>query len=902
MGNSFKLISDIHFSLHSVITRSLAGSDNDLKKLFFQWISGRQEGEDFLDIDWLSSPVSKTDFPDEITWADIVDYAEGISCKKVSLSQTENDERKILRMDTAELLFDRFLHEGLSPEQKIFVEELWNKTFNSFPAVDYENFDYTIHGFSHTYDGKKFTLHEQQKKGFAFLCSKGNGLLAYDVGVGKTATGIMAVMYQLQHEKCIRPLIIVPKAVYSKWVHDIHEFFPTITLNELENLNKDVIDRMRMNSIFEDANDSLLLPVNTVSICTAEAMEKIYFKPESEPLLEKSFEYILSKKKQMDYFTPSKKLSNEQYVFFEELGTDLLLVDEAHRYKNLIKKVSGGGHSEFTHLGFGEPSSRAVKMFAITEYIHRHNLEKNVFLLSATPFTNSPMEIYTTLLFTGGDELRKLGYANINDFLNEFAEIKLEWSVNNKNEVVQKTVMKNFRSLDALQKIIQNYIDKVDAEDAHINRPQKETHVLKIDMSPLQKQIYEGQIQRLSEASNLDVIFSAMNIMRMCLISPTLVNDKNLRIPDPSKFVEASPKMLFVCNTVVNIYKAKPDCGQIIYLPRGVKEFAAVQKYLVSQNIPQEAIGMLNSSTTESRKLKITKAFNDPKAPLKILLGSETISEGVDLNGNTLVLYNCMLGWNPTEPVQVEGRLWRQGNLQKKVHIIYPLMYSSLDSLIYQKHDEKASRIDAIWEYRGDKINVEEINPAELKFDLIKSPEMKANIVLEQRSIPLKRELKIIEEIRSLINLAQERITIIQKEIDDFNAQIKQLDKDIEDTKKKNEGMPQEFTQLSDVIIADTLEERKKVELAITSKNRAISLIQANLNKKIGTEFKDKKECLAALDKKQIDIESKLNDLYLERNSLVKQFAEQYEQEKSAQIQNLEAIVQSVTQKILSNS
>ena len=311
---------------------------------------------------------------------------------------------------------------------------------------------------------------------------------------------------------------------------------------------------------------------------------------------------------------------------------------------------------------------------------------------------------------------------------------------------------------------------------------------------------------------------------------------------------------------------------------------------------------MLNSSTTDSQKLKITKAFNDPKAPLKILLGSETISEGVDLNGNTLVLYNCMLGWNPTEPVQVEGRLWRQGNLQKKVHIIYPLMYNSLDSLIYQKHDEKASRIDAIWEYRGDKINVEEINPAELKFDLIKSPEMKANIVLEQRSIPLKRELKIIEEIRSLINLAQERITIIQKEIDDFNAQIKQLDKDIEDTKKKNEGMPQEFTQLSDVIIADTLEERKKVEQAIASKNRAISLIQANLNKKIGTEFKDKKECLAALDKKQIDIESKLKDLYLNRNSLVKQFAEQYEEEKTAQIQNVETIVQSVTQKILSDS
>ena len=63
-------------------------------------------------------------------------------------------------------------------------------------------------------------------------------------------------------------------------------------------------------------------------------------------------------------------------------------------------------------------------------------------------------------------------------------------------------------------------------------------------------------------------------------------------------------------------------------------------------------------------------------------------------------------------------------------------MYNSIDSLIYQKHDEKVSRIDAIWSYRGDKLNVEDINPAELKFDLIKSAEMKADIML----LPMPKE------------------------------------------------------------------------------------------------------------------------------------------------------------------
>lgn len=882
-----KGLQNIHFSLHSVITKKSQETEFNLKKFFYMWISGKNDApdsdKDYTKIDWLCSPISKTDFPEEIKWQDIIDYAEGIPLEKLSLSETENDERKILRMKTAEHLFDRFLHEGLLTEQKDWVEQTWNQTFNSFSTVDYNNFDYSLEGFSGTFDGKKFTLHEQQKKGFAFLCSKGNGLLAYDVGVGKTATGIAAVVHQIQHQKCKRPLIIVPKAVYSKWVHDINELFPNINLIKLENLNKEIIDNLRINSIFEEENKGFLLPENSVSICTAEAMEKIYFKEETLPLLQESFNHILSQKKIISYFELPSKISFENYIFFEDLGADLILVDEAHRYKNLIKKVCKGGHSEFSRLGFGEPSSRAIKMFAITEFIHRHNNEKNVFLLSATPFTNSPMEIYTTLLFTGGNEIRQMGYKDINDFLNEFAEIKIEWTVNNKNQVVQKTVMKNFRSLDALQKIIQNYIDKVNVEEAKIKRPKKETHVIKIEQTEVQKKIYEEQIQRLCEASSLPVIFSAMNTMRLCLISPTLVKNHNSHNNDLSDFVTASPKMIFVCKSVIKIYQEKPECGQIIYLPRGVKEFSAIKKYLIQNEIPEEAIGMMNSSTTELRKNKITKAFNDSQNVLKILLGSETISEGVDLNGNSLILYNCMLGWNPTEPVQVEGRLWRQGNKQKKVHIVYPLMYNSLDSLIYQKHDEKASRIDAIWDYRGDKINVEEINPAELKFDLIKSPEMKADIVLEQKAIPLKRELKIIEESKSLIDLADQRIEGIQKEIDNLQTQIKKIKKETEEALKNNEKMPKEFLRLTNIMISNSQEEQNTLELAIEKKQKSIATIQANLSKKMGPEYKDKQNCLTELCQKQTQIESQIALLQEERIPLIEEFKVQYAKQEIQQ-------------------
>lgn len=160
-----------------------------------------------------------------------------------------------------------------------------------------------------------------------------------------------------------------------------------------------------------------------------------------------------------------------------------------------------------------------------------------------------------------------------------------------------------------------------------------------------------------------------------------------------------------------------------------------------------------------------------------------------------------MLGWNPTEPVQVEGRLWRQGNRQKKVHIVYPLMYNSIDSLIYQKHDEKVSRIDAIWSYRGDKLNVEDINPTELKFDLIKSAEKKAGIMQEEELIPLKKQIRIINESVELIKTAESQKVILEEEVNDLKNQEKELQTYREKVITEGEKLPEAIRQLNKIMI-----------------------------------------------------------------------------------------------------
>ena len=257
---------------------------------------------------------------------------------------------------------------------------------------------------------ENFTLYDQQIKGISFLCNKGNGLLAYDVGVGKTAAGIVATVNQIQTGRSLRPLIVVPKSVYSKWVSDFKDFFPNITINALGNFSDALLSQYRTD------NYGLSIPEGSVSICTNEALQKISFTDESiETALMSDFSNLLgienSFNNDRERAEATERISKEigfasqtkeGFVFWERTGFDHVTVDEAHRYKNLFRVPRSSDKrqaNEYAGLGSGKPSSRALKLYAITQLTQRNNNDRNVFLLTATPFTNSPLEVYSMMSY-----------------------------------------------------------------------------------------------------------------------------------------------------------------------------------------------------------------------------------------------------------------------------------------------------------------------------------------------------------------------------------------------------------------------------------------------------------------------------------------------------------------------
>lgn len=826
----------IHFGLQSSLSESfkvMHKNENgertplNLQESFILWaqnVSLAEIGDKYSrwSVDWATANISREELGEQIDWSDIINFIDGkpVKAERAGSWETrgmdeaekadfkaerkkEADEKRQLRSDTANRLFDRYLHEGLDDETRIRLEAEYNRRFNSYIAPDYSKLPLFVDGMSAFKGESKFKLYDQQIKGISFLCNKGNGLLAYDVGVGKTAAGIVATKNQIQTERSERPLIIVPNQVYAKWYTDIRQLFPNVQVNDQYNFSKDALSPF----VDKDNPHKLNIPKNSISLCTYEALKNITFTDKScENELFEDFSNLLSADfdgserenaqcadKIKGTIGSASQVKNANYVFFEECGFDHLTVDEAHNFKNLWvvpRPKKKGESNEYSGIPSGKPSARALKMYGMTQLVQRKNDGRNVFMLTATPFTNSPTEVYSMLSYIGRERLKEAGITSLRSFFDEFAQTKQELGVTSSGNIDTKQVMKNWKELPALQAILTEFIDKVDGEEAGIVRPNKFTHVKPLDMSVLQKEMRDIDEERMADVKRGDsaAVIVAMNNMRLACVAPALANPAmypGVKLPPLHQLVETSPKLKFVCDAIIDMYKDNPEKGQFMYVPLGKEAHPFIKDYLVSHGIPKEAVEIINGevNNTPEKKEKITAKFNNEKDKLKIIIGGRNTAEGIDLNGNSFVMYNCSLGWNPSETIQAEGRIWRQGNLQGNVHVVYPVMNDSIDSVLYQKHDEKRSRINELWSYKGDSLNVEDINPEDLKLDLIKDPAKRAKLILQEETKETKAELaRLNMKIKSYDDVIEKRRDI-NAHIEMFERGISQYEEWIEEAK-----------------------------------------------------------------------------------------------------------------------
>jgi predicted kinase len=847
--------------------------------------------------------------------------------KEVSDAKAKNEKLKSSTQREGERLFKQFLETEVTSKDKVRIETEWNINNNNYLAPDYDRIPI---GFRMMKDEK---IRKEKRDAVAFTLNNGTGVLSYDVGVGKTPSAIFSISAFIDAGYCKRPVVIVPNQVYKQFISEIKKFTPHIPVNEAYNLSEEYVEN------FRDSKGKIVPPQDaTITVMTYEGFENIGFSEKTQDMLTAELYEILNQGGESEK-TEKKKASflerietivgkglKKSIFTIEEFGFDFMCYDEAHKMKKVFTSVKGEAEEDekgkMTRgknpyvITSGSPSSIALRGFMINQYILRNNNYKNILLLTATPFTNSPLEIFSMLSMVAYEKLQNTGMNNLKTFFDTYVQASTQLVINSKLKPQFKQVILGFNNLISLQILIRRFILYKTGDELKIPRPKKyvlpylkevengitillgedkkvETY---ISMTSKQKVMMEDIItyvetgreltlqldedefmdiegdvddgddgddgddkesttsvkdiekeKRLKVLSKMDCseiaieykkidnktpkweksflkkqyeecqqtvdedsldenekigvrTIKGLNFSRNLALSPYLYPFSGMREPTYLDYVRTSPKLSYVMGCIQSVRdyhlaKNEPISGQVIYMDRGVGYFNLLKEYLVKEvGYKEHEIGIIKSGLPKSgtrSKEYIKNLFNGEiynektkefetvtdEMRIKVVIGSSTIKEGINLQKYGTVLYNCFIDWNPTDIQQLEGRIYRQGNKYNAVRIVNPLVIDSADIFIFQKLQEKTSRLNSIWSSDGvtNILKTDEFSPEELKYALIRDPQVIAELKIIEEKAKIDSELigynRQLEQGRNVISLASNikyRFDQLIRELSDY--------------------------------------------------------------------------------------------------------------------------------------
>lgn len=795
---------------------------------------------------WMDEFVKDTDLKGT-TRANIKKYyfAKSIGWEKDEsgkdvLTGAQKDELIGNARIAAEALFSDFLSTSLTFEDAVALDVIWNEKYNAFTSV-IQFVDQVPIGFdgSTMFKDGQLGVKPAQRQGLAYLQLTGSGCLAYDVGFGKTLTGILNIAQLMSQGAIKRPLVVVPKPTYKNWLKELFGYWTDGEKVEFKEFKGSVyhygvfsgVSGIKVNDwynlsgnhykkLLQDNGGNLdkLVPENTITVLSYKGFEQIGFSRNISSEMFDSIARVIMQKEANEDVRTDKKAAKEKVSFYQKVqgwlgignknsvinidtcGFDHITVDEAHNFKNVF---AGCGKDESTGRKlFGiqaTQSSRAVKMFFITNYIQaKHG--KKVVLLTATPFTNSPLEIYSMLSFIGLETLNNYSLFNIKKFFEQFILQTIEYAIDAKGEIITKPVIKSFQNIKLLQTILYNHFHyKDDPKEAGVVRPCKIDLPNKdintyLEMNEWQRK-NQGMVKMIAKTVSRDnpgAVLKAINMSLNNAFSPYLFDKSEPQSAE--EFVLNSPKINYAMECIKGVkewHEARgEECsGMILYSNRGKEYFDYIKDYLIDTlgfkskiTYDEEVISEVEiltgggSEAEDDRKELIKDAFN--AGIVKIIIGTATIREGINLQTRGTVLFDLYPEWNPTDIVQLKGRIWRQGNKFGYVRFVMPLVINSMDGFLNQKLDEKSKRIANLWGPIGESNvleNEQDLDPSEIKYALVDDAVEKFKMKYDTIKAEMQRDFEVLNENKktvSEINYQIEELKTSEERIyNDFNKE-----------------------------------------------------------------------------------------------------------------------------------
>ena len=601
------------------------------------------------------------------------------------------------------------------PDRKARIEHAYNRHFKGFVAPDYSQerpraarWDYTA-----------ITPHGHQLAGSARLHANRGGLLAYDVGVGKTYTALHTLALDRQAGQARRPVILVPNSIVWKWHADLAKVLPDYRVGvvgskqvlvtrgarrgQLSSTTDTPEERARTWARFQSGELDVVLVTFTafartrmeesqvrayadkvgairreVKLRQRNAAKKKRLSEREQAILDEGVAAWVAERLELP-----KGWRYDPGVSWESLGVDWLCVDEAQNFKNLyLPEAREGGVPRFMGNA-GTGSKRAWQLDFRAATVRKRTGGAGVYLLSATPAKNSPLEFYNLLQLVDGQVWERMGIFDPEAFIDRYCKLAIKGVLNAKLELESRSAVVGFDNLDELRGVIWRLGDFKTAEDVGLELPAPQVNLVEVDMDAAQDAKYADYVSQIEAALDSRSPSERGKILgllaRMALVSIHSQLDEGYTWKTAEGVDPHSPKFDALAQRVMS----NPRCGHIVFVDN-ISAHVWVREVLVKAGVPRERIAVLNARTAKAAadRQRIAVAFNGSEhtpPAYDVVIANAIAYEGIDLQRRTCAIHHLDLPWEPATLQQRNGRGVRQGNTLSNIEINYYFSRRSQD-------------------------------------------------------------------------------------------------------------------------------------------------------------------------------------------------------------------------------
>ena len=643
------------------------------------------------------------------------------------------------------------------PQRRIALVKQYNELFNSTRPREYDGSHIHFVGMT-----PEINLREHQRNAIAHVLYGGNTLLAHEVGAGKTFEMAAAAMESKRLGLCQKSLFVVPNHLTEQWASEFLHLYPNAKL--LVTRKKDFEPGNRKTFCSRIATGDY-----DAVIIGHSQFEKIPLSKErQERLIEEQMNEIEdaieeAKEEAGEHFTVKQlekmrktlklrlqKLQaaerKDDVITFEQLGVDRLFVDESQNYKNLflytkMRNVAGLGTSE---------AQKSSDMFAKCRYLDEITSGRGVIFATGTPISNSMTEMYTLMRYLQYNTLQQKGLTHFDAWASTFGETTTAIELAPEGTGYRaRTRFAKFFNLPELMSMFKEVADIKTSDQLHLPVPVAKFETVVAKPSEIQKEMVQELSKRAADIHSGIVDASVDNML--CVTNDGRKIGLDVRLMNPMLPDDPNSKLNVCVRNVLKIWDEGKDqkLTQLLFCdlstPKNDGNFNVyddIRKKLVAAGVPENEIEFIHNADTEAKKAALFSKVRS--GDVRVLLGSTAkMGAGTNVQSRLVAVHHLDVGWKPSDMTQRNGRIIRQGNMNKEVKVFNYVTEGTFDSYLFQTLENKQRFISQIMTSKSPVRSCEDVDEQALSYAEIKAlcagnPLIKEKMDLDVQVVKLK--------------------------------------------------------------------------------------------------------------------------------------------------------------------